>query len=243
MANLDLKIREFRSRPPALPPAQLPPDGVHIWHWQPVSTPQEIPALWKVLAEDECQRAERFRSRDDRDEFVINHARLRFVLSGYMGTPPQRLVFDHSSRGKPSLRDGSDLRFNLSHTRGRAALAIALKREVGIDVEEIRSQCDGQRIAERFFSEYEQKSLQSLSPQEFDHAFFRCWTRKEAYIKARGEGLSMPLQQFDVSVARDEPAQLLSTRPDPEEAKRWLLYDLPLAAGYAAALVVAAASL
>jgi 4'-phosphopantetheinyl transferase len=238
-----LLIRECDQVLDSPPLVDLSADEVHVWHWEPASSSAEIPQLWKILAEDERQRAGRFLSPGHRDEFVLNHACVRALLSRYVSKPAERLVFDYSGRGKPSLRGAPSLRFNLAHTRGRAALAVILEREVGIDVEAICPQLDAQRIARRFFSQQEQEFLQQLSGEKLDRAFFRCWTRKEAYVKARGEGLSIPLNQFDVSVMEDQPPALLSTRPDPEEAKRWLLYDLPLAAGHAAALAVAATAL
>jgi 4'-phosphopantetheinyl transferase len=239
-----LVARKYRSRALDSPQStDLPGDEVHVWHWEPVSSSAQVSGLWEILPEDERRRAQRFLSTGHRDEFVVNRATLRILLAGYMADAPERIAFEYSTRGKPSVRNAGGLRFNLSHTAGRAAIALAREREVGIDVERIRSQYDAQKIAQRFFSEQEQKLLQELSGQKLADAFFRCWTRKEAYIKARGEGLSCPLYQFDVSLAEDQPASLMSTRPDPEEAKRWLLYDLPLAAGYAAALAVAAAPL
>lgn len=214
-------------------------DEVHIWHWNPVSAPSGLTDLWKVLAEDERERAQRFHFTKLRDEFVVNRTRMRSLLAGYLGKSPEHLIFQYASRGKPFLPDGEGLRFNLSHTHGRAALAVGREREVGVDIEEIRPQCDARRIAERFFSVQERQSMQGLSGEALDRAFFRGWTRKEAYIKAKGEGLSIPLHEFDVSFAEGQPALLLSTRPDPEEASRWDLLDLSLGSGYAAALAVA----
>ena len=131
------------------------------------------------------------------------------------------------------------MRFNVSHTDGLALLAFVRTRDIGVDVEKIKAATDAKKLAERFFSDRERSFLESLSGEELHAAFFRCWTRKEAYVKARGEGLSLPLHQFDVSVAEDEPQALLATRPDPSEADRWVLRDLPTSPGYAAALAVA----
>jgi 4'-phosphopantetheinyl transferase len=237
---LRLVIQEYSGQAADCLPAALSTDEIHIWHWEPVCPPSELIDLRNILAEDERQRALRFHLPEHGGEFVINRARLRSLLAGYVAKSPEQLVFEYSPRGKPGLRDGGGLRFNLSHSHGRAALAIVRDREIGIDVEQIRPQPDARRIAQRFFSLRERQFLQELSESELDQVFFRCWTRKEAYIKAKGEGLSIPLHEFDVSLAAGQPAMLLSTRPDPEEAKRWVLHDLALKSGYAGALAVAA---
>ncbi|MGA8762546.1 MAG: 4'-phosphopantetheinyl transferase superfamily protein [Candidatus Sulfotelmatobacter sp.] len=238
-STLHLVIRDYVGRALEDRPTALPPDEVHNWHWEPICSSSELTDLWKILAEDERERAQRFHFSKHRDEFVVNRARMRSLLAGYLEKSPEQLIFGYASHGKPFLRDGGGLRFNLSHTHGRAALAVVHEREVGVDVEEIRPQCDARRIAERFFSVQERQSMQGLSGEALDRAFFRGWTRKEAYIKAKGEGLSIPLHQFDVSLAEGQPALLLSTRPDPEEAGRWDLFDLSLGSGHAAALAVA----
>jgi 4'-phosphopantetheinyl transferase len=120
-----------------------------------------------------------------------------------------------------------------------AVLALVRGREIGVDAEKIRPQPDAQKLAKRFFSALEQRFLEKLSGDELQRAFFRCWTRKEAYIKAKGEGLSLPLHAFDVSLGDDQPAALVGTRPDPTESGRWTLYDLSVGPGYSAALAAA----
>lgn len=127
----------------------------------------------------------------------------------------------------------------MSHTDGLALLAFERKREVGVDVERIRPQLDARKLAERFFSVRERQYLESLSGDELYIAFCRCWTRKEAYVKARGDGLSLPVDQFDVSIEANDPHALLATRPDASEASRWTVRDLFTSPGYAAALAVA----
>jgi 4'-phosphopantetheinyl transferase len=131
------------------------------------------------------------------------------------------------------------LRFNLAHCQGLALYAIAWGREVGVDLEYIRENLADQRIAERFFSPAEVETLRSLPEGVQREAFFHCWTRKEAFVKARGEGLSFPLDQFDVSLAPGEPAALLRTLGDPEEAARWSLRELFPGPGFVAAVAAA----
>ena len=140
----------------------------------------------------------------------------------------------------PWLREsgGDAIRFNMSHSHGVALYAVTRDREVGIDVEFIRRDLEVEQIAERFFSPRETATLRALPTALREHAFFLCWTRKEAYIKARGEGLSLPLDQFDVSLIPGGPAALLSAHPDSSEALRWSLQELPLASGYVAALAL-----
>jgi len=133
---------------------------------------------------------------------------------------------------------GDAIRFNMSHSHGEALYAVTRGREIGIDLEFIRCDLEVEQIAERFFSQCEIATLRALPVSLRKHAFFLCWTRKEAYIKARGQGLSLPLDQFDVSLIPGEPSALLSTQPDSDEALRWSLQELTPAPGYAAALAV-----
>jgi 4'-phosphopantetheinyl transferase len=166
---------------------------------------------------------------------------LRAILGLYLDMAPRYLSFRYSSHGKPALAwesGGNAIRFNMSHSRGVALYAVTRDREVGIDLEFIRRDLEVDQIAERFFSRRETVTLRALPTDLREYAFFLCWTRKEAYIKARGEGLSLPLDQFDVSLTPGEPAALLSTHPDSEEALRWSLHELPLASDYVAALAL-----
>ena len=155
--------------------------------------------------------------------------------------PPQQLRFDYTPFGKPHL--ATDLaqrpvQFNVSHSGELLLIAIVAGRAVGIDVEQIRTDLEVEAIAVHFFSSNEQRVLAKLPGALQVGAFFDCWARKEAYIKARGEGLSLPLDQFDVSLMPGEEARLIETRPDPAEAQRWSLASLDVAEGYKAALAV-----
>ena len=161
------------------------------------------------------------------------------LLGRYLGVPPETLSFDYGPFGKPRLTGlKTPLQFNASHSGHILLIAIMLDRAIGIDVERIRSNLSVLDIAERFFSPLERAALAALPETLRTNAFFDCWTRKEAYIKARGEGLSLPLNGFDVSFLPGEPAQLLATRPDAAEASRWRLRELDVADGYKAALAV-----
>ncbi len=203
---------------------------------------QRVPhanSLLELLSADEQERAQRYRFDQHRNEFILTRAALRILLGFYLGKSPEQLAFSYSAQGKPSLaKDAADLCFNVSHTHGLAALAFGRGCEIGVDVEKLRPECDATKLAQRFFSMSEREVISSLSGRPLHEAFFRCWTRKEAFIKAKGGGLSIPLDQFDVSVEEGRPAVLLGTRPDPSEASRWMLHDLPVKAGYAGALAV-----
>jgi 4'-phosphopantetheinyl transferase len=237
--SLKVEIRDYCGPAEDCVVPDLQPDVVNVWTRSlRISTPAEA-RCYELLSTDEQERAARYRIERPRNDFIETRCTLRVLLARYLGTTPRDLTFEYSEYGKPLLNGACDVRFNVSHTDGLALMAFVKKREIGIDVEKIRPGPDARKLAERFFSVEERRSLENLSGTELQAAFFRCWTRKEAYIKAKGEGLSLPLHQFDVSVAADEPQALLATRPDPSEADRWSVCDLPTSPGYAAALAVA----
>lgn len=222
-----------------LPPADLSLSyhDVHVWR-----ASLDLPAVYMqhlqhTLATDERSRATRFYFEKDRQHFIAARGLLRTILSRYLDCEPSQLRFSYNHYGKPALA-AETLSFNVSHSHGLALYAITRDRKVGIDLEYMRSHVAGEHMAERFFSPREVASLRALPTQLQAQAFFNCWTRKEAYIKAQGYGLSLPLDQFDVSLAPDEPAQLLATRGDPQEASRWSLKALSPGTGYQAALAV-----
>ena len=210
----------------------------HIWLADLESLP--LPGNWQdVLSRDEAERASRFRFDRDKRHFIICRTLLRLLLGKYLGVAPAAIVFHYSSHRKPSVAaPTSDIRFNLSHSGERAVFAFIRGRELGIDVEQIRHDFEAQSVAERFFSSAEREALALISPEIRHEAFFHCWTRKEAFVKAKGDGLFLPLDQFDVSLAPGQPAQLLNTRPDGEERQRWSLSALEVGYQYAGALVV-----
>ncbi len=182
---------------------------------------------------------ERFRFERDRRRYLIGRGLLRSLLGRYLDLAPQDLRFENAAAGKPHLASGQgQLQFNLAHSGEYVLIAIADGRAVGIDVEEVRDDLDAGEVAAHFFSSDEQRDLETLTGRAKIEAFFGGWTRKEAYVKARGEGLSLPLDQFDVSLRPGEPARLIATRPDPAEATRWGLSSLGVADGYKAALAV-----
>jgi 4'-phosphopantetheinyl transferase len=198
-----------------------------------------VDALYETLDPGERQRAARFHFARDRDRFIVGRGTLRALLARYLGGAPARLGFSYGPHGKPALSgEVADVRFNLSHAAGVALYAVAVGREVGIDVEAVRPDFATDQIAERFFSPAERQALRGVEGESRGAAFFACWTRKEAYIKARGQGLSLPLDSFDVTLVPGEPAALLATRDDPGQRDRWWLSALDAGPGFAAALTI-----
>lgn len=222
-------------------PLELPDDEVQLWQVD-LGIVRVNESRWqKLLSVDESARASRFHFLRDRQSFVASRAILRAILASYLAIDPKELSFSYSKNEKPSLGPayaGSNLQFNVSHSGGVALFAFGLRREIGVDVEHIRRDVEVEGIARRFFSGHEQMQLAALPTEERIEAFYRCWTRKEAYIKATGDGLSLPLDQFDVSLEVKNTNALLATRPDESEAKRWFLQEVAAAPGYIAALCV-----
>lgn len=214
---------------------------VHVWRIPLGLTSSQVETLRQTLAPDELSRANRFRFEKDRRRYIAARGALRRILSRYLDVDPAQLGFSYTDYGKPALIPPSQLQtlnFNLSHSHQLALIAITDQRQVGIDIEHVRPVPDLGHLAQRFFSAQENAALEALPEEEKLRGFFNCWTRKEAYIKARGQGLSAPLGQFDVSLTPREPARLLNVRGDPQEATRWSLLDLTPAPGYVAALAV-----
>lgn len=213
---------------------------VHVWRALLDQPAHVLHGLSATLAEDERDRAARFHFEKDRVRFIVARGALRSILGRYLRVPPGRVQFNYSPYGKPALTAefaAAQLNFNVSHSHALALFALARGRTLGIDVEYLRADVAVREIAERFFSANEVAAFCALPTAQQPEAFFDCWTRKEAYIKARGEGLSFPLAEFDVSLRPDEPAALLCVRGDEREAARWSLRALDVAPGYAAALV------
>ena len=216
-------------------------DDVHLW-WASTSVPEgACNVLSEVLSPAEHERAARFVFARDRRRFVVTRAMLRSILARYLGRLPQEICFQYERHGKPRLRaadSGAGLEFNLAHSHELVLYAVSRGRHVGVDVEHLQPVADLEQIAAVAFSHSEQATLSALACEQQVIGFFNCWTRKEAYVKARGDGLLMPLDAFDVSLAPGEPAMLLANRLDPYEVVRWSLYTVSPADGYVGALAV-----
>lgn len=228
---------------PLPPRLLLGDDEVHVCRAVLRREPAAVRTLRAVLAPDERRRADRFQFRKDYEHFVVARGVLRAILGRYLDVAPEQVRFSYNEFGKPALDGGTgghSLRFNLSHSHGVALYAVTRGREVGLDIEFIREDFAALATAGHFFSPCEVSALRAAPRELQAQAFFNCWTRKEAYIKALGSGLSHPLHSFSVSLAPGDPARLLSTDGDPREASRWSLTELFPGAGYAAAMAVRA---
>jgi len=226
-----------------IPPAKLVlgKDEVHVWRAQLEVPSSCLANICEILSADERVRADSFFFEKHRQNFLVSHGFLRAILAYYVDCAPDRLQFRYTNSGKPFLAAPSSaarLSFNLSHSGSLAVYAITIERAIGVDLEQIRSEIDTEEIARQFFSISESSCLQSISSDFRVNAFFDCWTRKEAFIKAHGAGLSIPLDQFDVTLSPGEPAQLLEVRWERDEAARWSLRAIDVAKGYAAAFAV-----
>lgn len=214
----------------------LAPQGsqLHVWAIQPSAARPQYDALYRLLNHDERRKAQRFHFERDRLTYVIARGLLRRQLGCYLQVDPDAIRFGYTAYDKPFISDPkSSLQFNVSHSGDVVLLAFADDAPVGIDVELIRPIADAPHIVARFFSPTEIATWHSLPDTQKTAAFYTCWTRKEAYIKARGEGLSHPLDQFDVTLRPDEPAVLKTGRSD----ETWTITTVPIPHDYAAALV------
>lgn len=193
--------------------------------------------LHSLLSADERYRASRFRFSEHRYRYVAARASLRLILGLCLNATPEALRFEYLPNGKPYLAS-RDVRFNLSHSSDVALVAVNRNREIGVDVERIRNDQDLLEVAEHYFAPSERRALLSLPESDRSLGFFRCWTRKEAYLKARGDGLAMDLHSFSVGLHPGEPAALLESAEGPAELARWKLCELDTAPGFAAALAI-----
>ncbi len=220
---------------------KLSSQEVHVWRVFIDTEDSIVKKLQLLLSADECSKAARFRFEKDSAKYIVARGTLRIILSHYLDKKPEELKFLYNQYGKPALYSSDttqSINFNLSHSYGLALIAVAQNRDIGVDIEYIRTNFDYEEIAKRFFSPTEKAVWRSLPTSVKQEAFFNCWTRKEAYIKAKGMGLSLPLNEFDVSFKPGELAALLNTTWDEQEASRWLLQEITPAPDYIAALAV-----
>jgi 4'-phosphopantetheinyl transferase len=244
-------VTDFPPRSPA--GLALPAGEVHLWS-VPLDPPADrVEALRRHLSADEQDRASRFRFDRHRRQYVVGRGALRALLGAYLGIRPELVRFTYGPRGKPFLelipsplspipgergQDAGALFFNLSNSHELALVGFMLGREIGVDVEHLKPMPDCEKISERFFSESERKVLRELPAERKEEAFFNCWTRKEAYLKAVGEGLAAPLDSFDVTLAPGEPPRMLTLRGDAAAASRWWFQHYEIAPDYIGALAV-----
>jgi 4'-phosphopantetheinyl transferase len=223
------------------PPAtlDLPCDQVHVWRVGLARAEHEVRRCAATLAESERARAARFRFEVHRRQFQVAHGVLRNILGLYLGRPPADVSFRSSGHGKPELaEDSCGVRFNLSHSADGALFGVTRGRDLGIDLEKVRRLPDLEDLARRLFTPGEVADLLAVPFPERGLAFYRCWTRKEACIKALGLGLACPLNYFRVSLAPGEGTRLLEVDGSVTEAARWLLREIIPWPGYIGCLAV-----
>lgn len=221
-------------------PQALSAREIHIWQASLQASPQFFLFLQSLLSPDEIQKASHFYFQKDRTQWTIARGILRVLLSLYEQTEPQLIRFAYNDYGKPHLlserQEASSLQFNLSHSHDLALYAFARERQLGIDLEYMRSNVEYDALVNATFSSLEQELFSALPVEQKQQAFFCGWTRKEAYVKACGLGLSCPLDSFHVSFHPKE-ARFLGLPEESSEMARWTMYHLPLSPGYAGALV------
>jgi 4'-phosphopantetheinyl transferase len=217
-------------------PLELSAGQIHVWHARLDGPDVHLQSLEALLNDEELERANRFRFPFGRAHFVAARCILRCLAGAYQGLQPAGVKLEYSPSGKPALEGDDGLQFNLSHSHALAVYAFARGRRVGIDVELIRDLQEAESIVERFFSPQESAAFQALPTEARQRGFFNGWVRKEAFVKALGEGLGHPLASFSVSLAPGEPARF-THQPADQIAADWRLYDLAVDDAYTCALV------
>ncbi len=229
------------SSPQSASQEEMTTDDADIWRVSLDRTPGEIRLLFKSLSAEEQERADRLRFPVHRNRYIASRGFLRQILGGYIHIAAQEIRFLSGFHGKPQLNvfpGKTDLQFNLSHSHGLALYAVSRKQNIGIDVEYLGRACNALKIARRFFTPGEAEMIAGLPEKIRWRAFFTCWTRKEAFLKAKGVGLSIPLNRFAVSVLPEDPPVLLHAAWDREEHAKWQLFDIDPGRDYVATLAV-----
>jgi 4'-phosphopantetheinyl transferase len=218
----------------------LQPQAVHIWAAPLDLATEQIGDLESLLSPDELERADKFRFPHLRNRYVAARGSLRVLLGRYLERDPAAVEFYYSSRGKPELKGQGveQLHFNLAHSHDIALIAITRAAPVGVDVERIRPMRDADRIAERFFSAREAEAFCNVPAAEQDTAFFSLWTRKEAWLKATGDGISESLSKFEVTFLPAAEPRVLAIAGDPVAGAAWSLFALNPVSGFVGALAL-----
>jgi 4'-phosphopantetheinyl transferase len=214
---------------------------IHTWLACLEKPPYVIQKLAKTLSSEEQKRASRYRFDRNKNQFILSHGILRTLLGLYTGKSPDQLQFIYGDKGKPRLQDRFGKRkihFNLSRSGRMALYGFARGHEIGVDIEQINNFVDIELITEHFFSRREKSDLSTLPEHEKKTAFFNCWTRKEAYLKAIGTGLADPLDRFDVSLNPAEPAKLLGIKGNSKGTSQWSIFGLTPSPDYVAAIAI-----
>ncbi len=213
---------------------------VHVWCAPLEHPPERVKQFERLLSDDERQRAYRFKFEHLQRHFMAGRGQLRLILGRYLQHAPEHLQFEYGAQGKPALVSTPDLPlyFNLAHSHGLALVAVTPDCELGVDLEALRTLSDMEAVAKRFFSPQEYEQYRTVSAEKKPRAFFNCWTRKEAYIKAIGLGLTQSLDEFDVTLLPGVPPKIVRIQDDGHAAEKWTLAAFQPAPGYAGALAI-----
>lgn len=217
---------------------EIPHETSDLWLCAFDLNQTRMPHYLTLLSADELLKAKRFKFEIDRERFVISRGILRILLGSYLKENPREIEFEYTSYGKPIAKHNDSINFNISHSGNRAVFGFVRDAEIGVDIEKIKEDFDVLQLAQGFFSNNELAFLKKLPKEELSKAFFRCWTRKESFIKAEGSGLSFPLDKFTVSMDRDNHAELLKTDWDFSERFNWNLFSFVPDPQYVGALAV-----
>jgi 4'-phosphopantetheinyl transferase len=213
----------------------IAPDEVHLWAWALQPAPHDLFAYLEILDRQEQERMQRFHFAADSERYAVAHVNLRRILGAYLNLAPKKICFRNNEFGKPELAGETSLKFSLSHSKSIAVLAVDHAQPVGVDVEDVRP--IEAEVADGHFSTIELSDLRALQGDAWLTGFYRCWTRKEAILKAEGVGLSRALDSFDVSLLPDKKAELIATRQ--RFSYPWTLHDVSPSADTIAALATA----
>jgi 4'-phosphopantetheinyl transferase len=234
--NVDI-INNIQSSSSVHPPSVLDARSIDVWAVQLSALDAVVERCIEILSLDERVRANRYRFEDHRRSYILSRGVLRTLLGFYLSVPPAEIQFSYGEKGKPDVSGViTDIRFNSSRSAGVALYALTRHCELGVDIEQIRSLQDIEQIADRFFCSEEARELFNLPASQRESAFFNCWSRKEAYIKAVGDGLSMPLNGFRVTLKPNDPAKFVHLGNDRRVAQEWTLQNIDIVPNYAAAL-------
>ncbi len=231
----------FPNEDPARVAGDLGDGRIHLWVARLDPPAERVAHLLSFLDPEEKTRAARFRFDLHRRRFTVGRGFQRAVLGAYLGRDPAALRYAYGFKGKPALAPEAglgNLHFNLSNSEELAILGVVRGREIGVDVEHLRPLSDLEELASRFFSSGESRTLLDLPVELRGEGFFNCWTRKEAYLKAVGEGITAPLNRFDVTLVPGEPARMLALEGDEQRASAWTFLHLRPAEGYLGAVAI-----
>lgn len=217
---------------------KLQKNDVHIWCANLDLPKEKIQQLTTILSEEEISRANRFRFEQHRHRFIVARSTLKIILGQYLNIESDRIEFDYTPKGKPRIREGEGLEFNMSHSQTLGLYGVTRDRPIGVDIEYLRPMEDATQLAKRFFCTSEYEAISSLAPKEREKYFFRAWTAKEAFLKATGEGIGGGLDQIEVDLTFQDSVKLLKIKGDSQTVYQWSLLPLNPANNYLGAVVV-----